>query len=360
MTPTMNGDGGRVGHRLLAVDALRGVAAMAVVLYHVPQALRHAAGVPRMLDVVFLNGLLGVDAFFVLSGFVISMSVASGSWSVGYLLRFVARRSVRLDPSYWAAIAIELALGWAGVRFLGDQYPFPSLADILAHLAYLQGLLHVRQISDVFWTLCFEVQFYLLLVGLLVVSHVNAVKRSIPPTLLLSIVGLAFVAISLAIRSGLVAGPNEGLALIRIYQFALGISAYLYAVSKISVTTLSIVAGGIIAARMADHAFVETAVMLAACTTCYVSIRSERFNQLLDVRPLQFLGRISYSLYLYHASIIGRASAVTRMLAKPVSAGMFPLLGLVAGLLGSILFSYVMFRLVEAPTMKLSRRIRMA
>ena len=39
MTPTMNGDGGRVGHRLLAVDALRGVAAMAVVLYHVPQAL---------------------------------------------------------------------------------------------------------------------------------------------------------------------------------------------------------------------------------------------------------------------------------------------------------------------------------
>ncbi len=333
---------------------------MAVVLYHVPQALRHAAGVPRVLDVVFLNGLLGVDAFFVLSGFVISMSVASGSWTVGYLLRFVAKRSVRLDPSYWAAIAIELALGWAGVRFLGDQYPFPSLADIVAHLAYIQGVLHVRQISDVFWTLCFEVQFYLLLVGLLVVSHANAVKRSIPPTLLLAIVGLALVAISLAIRSGLVAGPNEGLALIRMYQFALGISAFLYAANKISTATFWVVAGGIIIARIADHAFVETAVILASLATCYFSIRSTRLNALLDVRPLQFLGRISYSLYLYHASILGRASAVTLMLAKPASIGMFPLLGLVAGLLGSILFSYVMFRLVEAPTMKLSRRIRMA
>ena len=333
---------------------------MAVVLYHVPQALRNAAGLPRVVDVIFSNGYLGVDAFFVLSVFVISMSVASGAWNVGYLLRFVARRSVRLDPSYWAAIAIELSLGWVGVRFLGDQYPFPTVPDVFAHLAYLQGMLNVRQISDVFWTLCFEIQFYLLLVGLLVVSHVSAIRRIIPPRVLLAVVFSALVAVSLALRGGAIKGPNEGLALIRMYQFALGISAYLYATNKISVTTLSIVAGGIIAARIADHAFVETAVMLAAFVTCYAAIRSERFNHLLDVRPLQFLGRISYSLYLYHASIIGRASAVTMMLAKTVPNGMIPFLGLAAGLLGCVFFSYVMFRLVEAPTMRLSRRVKLA
>lgn len=349
----------RVTGRLLAVDALRGVAAMAVVLFHVPESLRSAVGMPGPIDAVFARGYLGVDAFFVLSGFVIAMSVASGPWTFGYLLRFVARRSVRLDPSYWAAIALELCLAYIGVRFLRDAYAFPSPLDVLAHVAYLQGVLNVAQISDVFWTLCYEIQFYLLLVGSLVLSHATFVRRFVPAERLLAAVFAVLLIVSLAVRGGVLASPNDGLALGRIYQFALGVSAYLFATRRISVLTLSVIAGVVTVARVWDKAFVETAVILIAFATCLFSLRSRRLNQLLDVRPVQFLGRISYSLYLYHASIVGRAAAVTLLLGKSVTIPHLPLIGLVASVAGSVLFAYVMFRLIEAPTLRLSRKIRL-
>jgi peptidoglycan/LPS O-acetylase OafA/YrhL len=345
--------------RLLAVDAVRGVAALAVVLYHVPRELRSAVGIQPLLDAIFANGYLGVDSFFVLSGFVITMSVASSSWTFSYLLRFIARRSVRLDPSYWTAIGLELLLGYFGFRILQDEYPFPSTAGVVSHLVYMQGVLGYPQISDVFWTLCFEIQFYLTLVGLLVVSNLRLIRTHLSQYVVLGTVLTLIAVTSVAVRNGVIQNPHEGIALVRAYQFAIGVVTFLAAKGKTSRLTAAMFCGAILMVRLVDGAVAEVCVTALTVGLCFGSISSERLNSLADVLPLQFLGKISYSLYLYHASIVGRASALSLLLAKKTGLTYLPILGLAGAVLGSIAFAYLMFRLIEQPTMRLSKRIRM-
>ena len=83
------------------------VAALAVVFYHVQGALNRGdqAWFPDSMRQLAGGGHFGVNVFFVLSGFVIARSVRDGSMTPAYLGRFTLRRSVRLDPPYWSAIA---------------------------------------------------------------------------------------------------------------------------------------------------------------------------------------------------------------------------------------------------------------
>jgi hypothetical protein len=348
-----------VAHRLLAVDAVRGLAALAVVLYHVPAALRAAAGVPTFISSAFDAGYLGVDAFFVLSGFVISLSVAHGDWTPRYLLRFMARRSVRLDPPYWAAIVLEPLLGWIGLRFLGDQYTLPSIGDMLAHVVYLQDLLGVGQISAVFWTLCFEVQFYMVLVGMLVLTTQLERWTGLSRRGVLAVTLLALVGYSLLMRAGLAPAPLKGLMLERSYQFGLGIVAWLFASGRLAPRVALPLLGGILAARVAAGATLEALIVGSTTLICVQSVRSARLNRWADVRPLQFLGRISYSLYLFHGMVLGRGATLLLTLLAGIGGGtavaapgMLLLLG------GSVVFAFVMHRIIEVPTLRLSRRIR--
>lgn len=348
------------GPRLVAVDAIRGLAAFAVVLFHVPGGLYEAAGIPEWLRAVFAKGYLGVDAFFVLSGFVISLSVAGSTWNVSYLLRFIARRSVRLDPSYWAAIAVELSLGYIGMRFLHDQYSLPTIPAVLAHVGYVQGFFGFENISDVFWTLCFEIQFYFGLVGLLVVTNGAWLKQYVSQRVVLGAVLIVVTLLSVAVRGGHIPNPQEGLALIRAYQFSLGAVTLLYAKGQVRGATAAALVGGVLCVRLLDGAILEVAVTATACALCLGSIKSATVNKMADVKAIQFLGKISYSLYLYHASIVWRGATVSLMVAKQTGVSWLPHVGLAGCILGTILFSYVMFRLIEAPTMQLSKRIRLS
>lgn len=347
-------------HRLAGIEAIRGVAALAVVLYHFPAALQDLLGFSAPIAAVFRNGNLGVDAFFILSGFVIALSLRSGPWTGRYFGRFVLRRSIRLDPPYWFAIALEVFLGWLGVRFFGDpSYDFPNAADLGAHLFYLQGLLGRMQVSDVFWTLCFEIQFYLALVGLVVLAHTRAVSVLISPRPLLGTVLVLVTALSLAVRNGWMTSPNDGLAIIRAYQFAMGVTMFLLATQRISWPAAMALIVPIIGIRLLDGAVAEVLVMIAAAGACYAALRSPRFNRATDGRVLQLLGRISYSLYLYHASIVWRVATVALKLVPRYGIGM-AWLGLVGGIGGSIAFAWVLNRVLETPMMQVSRRVKLS
>ena len=86
--------------RFLFVDGLRGFAALAVVLFHLLIAVNQTAGdwIWPVFEKLFSYGHLGVDMFFVISGFVIRLSVRNAEHTLGYLFRFAVRRSIRLDP----------------------------------------------------------------------------------------------------------------------------------------------------------------------------------------------------------------------------------------------------------------------
>ena len=145
---------------------MRGLAALWVVLFHAAEGrhlLKLEAALPAWLDAdIFSHGNFGVPIFFVLSGFVIAHSVGGGRVDAAYLGRFTLRRSIRLGLPYWASIV--LAIGFLSLKAAATHSPvaIPTPGQIAAHVFYLQEILRVQEINSVYWTLCYEMQFYLL------------------------------------------------------------------------------------------------------------------------------------------------------------------------------------------------------
>lgn len=159
--PAIRGRSRNGPSRLRALDGLRLLAALMVAGYHLGGRggeIAHAWGgspahqFPTAAP-LFAYGCLGVQIFFVISGFVICLS----GW--GRTLRaFIASRVSRLYPAYWAAILLitaVFALPWVAYKALP-----PS--EVLTNLTMLQQPLGVDRVLGVCWTLWAEMRFYAL------------------------------------------------------------------------------------------------------------------------------------------------------------------------------------------------------
>ncbi|MFC7530786.1 acyltransferase family protein [Actinoplanes sp. GCM10030250] len=149
------------GPRLAWLDALRGYAAVVVALFHLSPVV---LGSPRHLDVYrqFDLGKYGVLLFFLVSGYVIPMSLERH----GSLRRFWIGRIFRIYPAYLFTIVIAFGLAAAGLYRLPEQVGTETTTTVLGHATMLVDLLGVRGIVRPFWTLSFEMLFYLVVAGL--------------------------------------------------------------------------------------------------------------------------------------------------------------------------------------------------
>lgn len=153
--------------RLRALDGLRLIAALMVAAYHyggrggdVTQAWgRSAQHEFPTLHTYFAYGCLGVQVFFVISGFVICMS----GWGRP-LKSFFASRASRLLPAYWVAIVLVTAV----FALPAVTFKAVSPSDALVNLTMLQQPLGVDRVLGVCWTLWAEVRFYALFALLVV------------------------------------------------------------------------------------------------------------------------------------------------------------------------------------------------
>ncbi|MEU7907880.1 acyltransferase [Actinoplanes sp. NPDC049118] len=153
--------GGLHTGRIAVIDGLRLFAALIVALYHYT-ALKTAMGpvwdVPRgevfpVLSRAGAYGWLGVELFFMISGFVICMS----SW--GRTPEAFARsRIVRLFPAYWPAVLITTAV----VTLWPTVQQHASVKDVLVNLTMLNDPLNAERVDEAYWTLWAEAKFYLL------------------------------------------------------------------------------------------------------------------------------------------------------------------------------------------------------
>ncbi|GGY91964.1 acyltransferase family protein [Streptomyces poonensis] len=152
---------GRRESRLRALDGLRLVAALMVAVYHYAGRggdVAAAWGTSPKTQFPTLHsfaayGCLGVQIFFVISGFVICMS----GWGRP-LKSFFASRAARLLPAYWAAVVLVTAVFALPVV----AYDAVSPSDALVNLTMLQQPLGVDRVLGVCWTLWAEVRFYAL------------------------------------------------------------------------------------------------------------------------------------------------------------------------------------------------------
>lgn len=154
----------RVGRRLYAIDGIRLLAALMVAVHHFagtnrvnqPDNVIWDRPVSDIMPTVFrfaAYGWIGVEIFFVISGFVICMSC----WGRTPRQFFVSR-VIRLYPAYWFAIAFTTAVLVA----IPGVWERLRLREILLNLTMLQSGSGVTNVDGVYWTLWSELRFYLL------------------------------------------------------------------------------------------------------------------------------------------------------------------------------------------------------
>ena len=147
--------------RIGALDLLRFFAAFSVVFYHYI-ARPEASAFQAFADIAKF-GYLGVPIFFMISGYVISLSAANRS-----AYQFAVSRVVRLYPALWFGVFFT-----AGSLYFLSGQSF-SVADISTNLTLLNDYLGIPNIDGVYWTLQAELKFYacvFLLVALGVFNH---------------------------------------------------------------------------------------------------------------------------------------------------------------------------------------------
>jgi peptidoglycan/LPS O-acetylase OafA/YrhL len=176
--------------RLPALDLLRIVAAIAVALYHYvtcyPAPADAADATLSAVSAVTRYGYLGVDLFFMISGFVILWSSINR-----HALGFSVSRLSRLYPSFWVSITFtSLCIVLLGPLVEGYRPPPLDARTIAANATMLPTMLGASRIEDVYWTLEIEVRFYALVFVLLLLRQMRNVEPWLHLWLAVSIFGL--------------------------------------------------------------------------------------------------------------------------------------------------------------------------
>jgi peptidoglycan/LPS O-acetylase OafA/YrhL len=385
----MNQASGGFDGRATFIDALRGIAALGVACYHItryelaPQPSRQF--IPEILQTVFDYGWIGVPIFFVISGFVIAYSVRNAQVTPRYIGNYAFRRVIRLDPPYWATILFVLFLHAILHLHLGFDSPLdvPSKLEpelswklLASHALYLQNILRYDNLSAGFWTLCIEVQFYLLYVsGLGIAQQFPARNKSRPSdagTLGLLVVFLPLALMSLFEWNRTVGGRpvyDNDMWIIRFFgSFFLGASAWWALDGRIPKWIFWAYAASFAARiflqvhreKWSDDLTVGLCAALATGVGIYIAGKMGRLGTWLNYRPLQYLGRTSYSLYLVHFPISHVISTLELQLSEETRSPAVATLWLLAALAASLAAAHIMYILIEAPSVRFAARFKRA
>lgn len=150
--------------RFLELDALRGIAALVVILFHLTGGYVESTS-------LFKLGTTGVDLFFIISGFVIFMSLNSITKSID----FVINRISRLYPTYWTSVSFTFLLIITKTILYDDFSLGTSFLTYLANMTMFQFYLRVPDIDGPYWTMIIEMIFYIFMILLFQFRMLNKI-----------------------------------------------------------------------------------------------------------------------------------------------------------------------------------------
>lgn len=281
------------------LDGLRGIAVLAVVIYHC-----HPRLTGTWIYRASLWGWAGVNLFFVLSGFLITSILLESREKPHYFRNFYMRRVLRIWPVYvLVLVVVYLEAPW----FIG----LPVLTAIrtapwLAYIFFIQNLLHIQLPNALVqtWSLAIEEQYYFvwaplvrflrkpwMLAAVLIAAFSSSPlfdhKPWITPTH--TLIHLDGIAIGSLLAIGLYAAP-----LSRRAWLAIGVAAFAG-----GFTAAATIAGG---TRFLDDALAVGFAGTVLAAIASTGVRNP-LNATLRRGPLAFYGRISYGLYMIHIAV---------------------------------------------------------
>ncbi|GLQ19571.1 acyltransferase family protein [Algimonas porphyrae] len=351
---------------LLSIQALRGVAALLVVLFHSAEIWRDMSG-GAGLDGLWDRGWAGVDLFFVISGFVmvwVAGERASGLRSAG---RFLFDRATRVYPLWWVFCALMGLYFWVTY----GQPATPVIYD--AQTAWGQFFAsmalwptEVQPVLTVGWTLTFELAFYAVFALLLLLP-----SRFRMGAILIWGLGLALIWL---LRPDSPALPDSWLGVVMsplCLEFVFG-ALVAWLVQRFSIprsvglTLFYLGAMGFLGLMIAGETVgglpdidsrVATFGLAAAVLLCGV-VTVERNGGIVVLPALRAIGDASYTLYLSHLLVIlalKRVCEAAGILTAPSLSGMAVFMALATS--ASLIAALILYRLLEKPLLTLSRAL---
>jgi peptidoglycan/LPS O-acetylase OafA/YrhL len=358
-----------VGDRDEALDGLRGIAALMIVFYHCAVQFQFAP--------FYVPGFTGVHLFFVLSGYLISrpfLACLLGERPLPSWRKYAVRRFVRIYPTYFAALLAFVAMRWAG------HLNAPSYGSILTHVLLIFNWgnpADFRAINIVMWTLAIEAQFYVILPIAAILANRFGRGRvaALAIVVIFVVVGLASRWLECSLTP--VSDVRFRLPFSFLDLFAMGIlaaylelvhAAYLRGRLALRAVLLAcaivllfacnywlVAAGGFdwLAPRSLALACIYPIGICASFALIVLCVRTRSNSSLaiLTSSALTFVGRISYSMYLYHVGV--GYVLLTRL---PRGAGLWlgshPPIYALAQLGPVLVVSYLAYLAIELPSLR--------
>lgn len=274
---------------------------------------------------VLKYGWLGVELFFVLSGFIICWSIPM-LYSLSNFKTFLKKRLIRIEPPYIISIVLAIAS-----FYLLNETDKISWRSIIYHLGYLPNIIDIPYYNVVYWTLGIEFQFYIL-IGLFFQFFNKQYSKYI---LIVICIILSFLNI------------KSTTLLTHFPLFAMGMYSFLY---KRDLITMKELIFYILLISILISIFSSPIQSLAGAFTSFFLLLDLPFNKLIN-----FFAKISFSLYLTH-DLIGSKLVVYlgTMFSKNLE---IKALIFLFGFFISVLFAYIFFILIEKPFLKKSKNL---
>jgi len=318
-----------------SVIVLRGLAAFIVGLFHFTKGFSHEDSLMKLMT---SNGWMGVEVFFVISGFVIPYSLLTKNYRFRNYGKFLIKRIVRIHPAYVLSVFIVILLNYLSSQFhlyQGDPFSW-STALVLQHFFYVVEFFDNIWLNPVYWTLAVEFHYYLLIGVLIAIWNTN--NRIWTVSTFILFIGLSLLDVD----------PIKFLGYTDI--FAIGIlCAFLKRdiINKMVYTVGALLLGCLI---FYNHGL--TLAILTLSTSMIMAF----YSNLLNKSAFIFLGNISYSLYLLHVPIGGRIINIAKRydLSEPVK-----VLVIFFAMAVSIFAAWIFYIYVEKPSHKWSQRIKL-
>ena len=339
--------------RLPFIDAARGLAAAAVVLFHSLGAFPASSLHPALGFVSNATSLgwLGVHVFFTLSGWCITERLASARARGESPITFLIDRGLRIYPAYWAALALAILLRLAASPF-NQTDPISSIpASSWAWFGDL-GLLHIAIGTPVYllvsWSLFYELSYYLL--AALTLSRFTIGPGRFPWLLNIG-AALCFVPLL-----GPLAAPLKALG--NWMDFFLGVLAW-YAARRTFGWSLysALTVMGTATVLLFNHHLLGIGPLVSGSVAIllWLTSRHSRWADALSPAPLLSLGAISYSLYLIHVPILSPLMNLAARLLPTTSYGF--VLAWFMAVVTAFVAAFGFNRLIESRCEKWRRRL---
>jgi len=327
--------------RLVEVDALRGLAALAVVLIHYLDRFDelHDHATEPLFWVPW--GARGVQVFFVISGFVIFMTLSHCRRPMD----FIVSRFSRLYPAYWAGIIFTTL----AVHAVGVEYYQRPLLDVIVNFTMLQKLPFVPgdDIEGVYWTLYVELWFYAAIFLLYILGQLRRIEVWLVVGLIASTIWWGGETYGGAFFWGWQLTQGLSPVMDQIPFFVMGVCLYrIYSRERPADAGLIIVAALLTVSMQLPVEFLMAGLIALGAFGLILTGRAGFLRQPV----LLWMGAISYTLYLVH-NFAGRA-LIYRLEDEGWTANAAVAMAMAIALLSATLLTW----LVERPAQRAIRR----